>query len=90
MLTGKPRFFFSARHKTGGRILHIISAHSIGRARASLGRLSEEYTFEQLTWADMNRLAGFAPPTTDAATTFASGGLMWEWQRKVVMLEVAD
>lgn len=90
MSVQNPRFWFSAKHKGGGRILHIISARTIGRARASFGGLSGEYVFEQLTESDLTKLTGFAPTCVNAETTFAINSLLTEWQGQVVRIEVAD
>lgn len=90
MTQENTRYWFSAKHRGGGRILHIISARSIGKARASFGRLAEEYLFEQLMESDLNRLTGFAPTTVNAQTTFATDGLLTEWRGQVVRIEVAD
>ena len=84
-----PRHWFLAKSKGHGRILHIISARSYGSARASMGRLSEEYNFTELTWSDLNRLAGIAPPTVNQETTLAEGPLMYEHNGRVVSIEVA-
>ena len=87
----KPiRYWFSAKSRGHGRMVHIISARSIGRVRASMGRLSEEYLIEQLMWSDLNRLAGIAPPVVDSATTFAADGLTYEHNGRVISIEVAD
>lgn len=84
------RYWFSATHKTNGRILHIISARSIARARACFGPASDSYRFEQLTWSDVSKRSGFASPTVNQETTFATGGLLTEWRGKVISIEVAD
>lgn len=85
-----PRFWFSAKHKSGGRILHIISAHTIGKARASFGGLSAEYVFEQLTESDLASMTGFAPSCVNAETTFAVSSLLTEWRGQIIRIEVAD
>lgn len=90
MSNSDRRFWFSAKHKGQGRILHLISARSLERARASLGRLSDEYLFEQLTWSDLTALTGLAPPTVNQETTFADDSLYTEWQGNVISIEVAD
>jgi len=90
MCKDNPRYWFAATSRGHGRMVHIISARSIGRARASMGRLSEEYLFEQMTWGDMVRLIGVAPPTTEQETTFAVGHLFYEYHGTVISLEVAD
>lgn len=86
----ETRFWFAALSRGHGRMVHIISARSIGKARASMGGLSDEYLFSQLTWSDINRLAGVVPPTTDQETTFAEGHLIYEYNGRVVSIEVAD
>ena len=86
----KVRYWYSACHKGHGRILHILSAVSISKARSSMGALSAEYLFEQLTERDLCTLTGFAPTTVDAERTVASGSLLMEWRGKVVSIEVVD
>ena len=71
-------------------MVHIISARSIGRARASMGRLSEEYIFSQLTWCGINDVAGIAPPTVEQETTFAEGHLLYQHIGRTISIEVAD
>lgn len=83
------RWWFVARHKNHGRLLHLISARSIGKARAYLGRVSEEYVFEQVTWADLMKLIGCGPPTVEQETTFAQGPILTEWNGKVVSIDIA-
>jgi len=90
MSTESPRYWFSALSRGGGRMVHIVSARSIGRVRAMYGRLSEEYLISQLMWSDLNRLAGIAPPTVEQETTFAEGDLLYEHNGRVVSIEVAD
>jgi len=90
MCKENPRFWFSACGRGSGRMLHIVSARSIERVRAFYGRLSEEYIIEQLTWADLSRLAGIAPPTVYQNTTLAEGHLLFQYNGRIVSIEVAD
>ena len=71
-------------------MVHIVSAHSIDSVRTYFGSLSETYVIEQLSWSEINRLAGIAPPSTDSDTELAEGPLMYEHQGRVISIEVAD
>lgn len=86
----KKRFWYSAIHKGGGTIVHVISAESIEQARTYFGPVSETYVFSQLTWSDILRLTGFAPPVIEQETTWATGSLYTQWLGKVVTIEIAD
>jgi len=86
----EPRFWFSGLSKSGGRTVHLISAHSIEKARASMGHFSENYIVYQLTWSDMNRLAGIAPPTVEQETTYAEGHLLYRHSGRTISIDVAD
>lgn len=90
MCKQEPRFWYSACSTGGGRMVHVISARSIGRVRAYYGRLSEEYVIEQLKWSDLFTLLGVAPPPVDRGDSFAVGPLLIPWQGKAISLEVAD
>jgi len=84
------RFWFSAIKQSGSRTVHIISAHSIGKAQASLGDFSDEYAFTKLTWGRMNYLAGIAPPTVEQETTFAEGHLLYRHNDRTISIDIAD
>ncbi len=90
MSDGESRSWYCATSKGHGRMVHIISARTIGRARASMGRLSDDYLFQEMFWGDMIRLLGVASPTIEAETTMAQGHLLFEYCGTVVSLEVAD
>lgn len=87
---GNRRYWFLARHKGHGKILHIISAHSIGKARASMGRISEEYIFAQLTWSDIAKETGFVNISEGSESSFPMGALLYPWMGKTISVEVAD
>jgi len=86
----EPRFWFKAEHKQGGRMCHVISARSIGRARVSMGLLSESYIFSQLRWCELSELIGCMIPSVDANTVFADGHLLSAWHGRTVSIEIAD
>lgn len=90
MCNENNRWWFSACSRGSGRMVHIVSARSIERVRAFYGPLSNEYIIEQLTWADLSRLAGIAPPTVEQDTTLAEGHLLFEYNGGIVSIEVAD
>lgn len=90
MCEQKPRFWFSACSRSGGRMVHVISARSIGRVRAFYGRLFDEYVIEQLKWSDLFRLLGVTPPMVNRGDTFAEGPIVIPWQGKTISIEVAD
>lgn len=90
MSEGITRYWFVATHKGGGRILHLISAHSIGKARASKGRLSDEYNFEQMTWSEIAKRTGLANISSGSESQFPTGALLYPWQGKTISIEVAD
>jgi len=86
----KRRFWFAALSRAGGKIVHIISARTIGEARASMGPVSGEYQFAPMTWGDINRLAGIVPPITEPVTGLAEGHLLYDFYGRTISIEVAD
>lgn len=90
MCESKARSWFIVRHRGGGRIVHVVSAYTIGRARAHFGSLSEQYAFIPATWADIAKFTGLAPPTVNQETTYAADGLLMEWMGTAYSIEVAD
>lgn len=90
MSNENTRYWFLATHKGHGKMLHLISAHSIGKARVSMERLSEEYIFEQMTWSELATRCGLANISSGSESQFPTGALIYPWHGKTISIEVAD
>lgn len=90
MCDTKLRGWYFARHKGAGRILHLVSATSIEKARLLFGPLSREYDFTAATWSMMKGEIGMVSPMFETTDGIATGSIIWDAGRKTISIDIAD